>query len=966
MTFTLSKLPIRYQLMWWFSFAIGFIILTAGLVIESLIENNIKKTITGELTSSTIAIQKMIETALDVAVCNHLRGIAEKNVAILNSLQQDVLSGKMTLNNAQQFAKKILLSQPIGETGYIYVLSGKGRVAVHPHTKMQGRDMANHWLAKTQMAQREGYLEYDWKNPGEDKDHPKALYMAYFEPWDWIVSVSSYRDEFQFLFNINDVRPGVQSFRFGKTGYPFILDSNGQFLIHPVFSGNVTDKDVPATGRHVFEKMLAEKNGQLTYLWKEPDSNKLREKLVSFHYIPELKWIVAASANLDEINAPVYTLRKIMVATLFFTLLLILPISFYLGSLITNPLTRLAGKMNAANDGNFDIRAEEDAHGEIGDLARYFNSYMASLQLTHTKLHEEIKERAQAEIQIKLFAKVYENTLEGISITDEKGQIIAINSAFSTITGYSEEEVLGQNPRVLKSDRHDKEFYSRMWKRITTKGQWVGEIWNRRKNGEAYPEILSISSIRDDEGEITHFVAVFHDISEMKLQQEQIKHQAYHDALTGLPNRLLARDRLTMAIANAKRNRCRLAVFFLDLDNFKNVNDSLGHATGDLLLQKVAKRLQHLLREEDTVARLGGDEFLILVTNIQSNTEITALSNRLLAGFRKPIIAENHELFVTISIGIAFYPEDGTDEGTLIKNADVAMYQSKSRGKNKHHFFTSELSEHAARRFQLETELRQALDRNEFTLHFQPQVEPKNNQVTGVEALVRWIKQDGTLVSPIDFIPLAEETGLIIPIGKFVLKESCKAIMTLHEKGYSQMSIAVNLSPLQFRQNDIVECVLNTLKNAGVSPSHLELEITESTMMTDLEDSVIKLNILRKNGISIAIDDFGTGYSSLYYLKTFPISTLKIDRSFIKDITSDNNNAQIVETIVLMAKNLELDVVAEGVETKEQLEMMNSYGCDMVQGYYYSRPLPLDQLLEFLMPYSCKDAIKNKKPENII
>ncbi len=948
MTFTLNKLPIRYQLMWWFSFAIGFIVLAAGLVIESLVENSIKKTITEELSSSTVAIQKMVETALDVAVRNHLRGIAEKNVAILNRLQQDVRSGQMTLTKAQLLAKKILLSQPIGETGYIYVLTGKGKIAVHPHQKMQDRDMSTHWLAKAQMAQKEGYLEYKWKNPGESKDHLKALYMAYFEPWDWIVSVSSYRDEFQFLFDIDDIRPGVRSFRFGKTGYPFIFDSNGKFLIHPVFSGNVTDKDVPAIGKQIFQSMLAQKNGQLTYLWKDPGNNKQREKLVSFLYIPKLKWIVAASAYLDEINAPIYTLRKIMVATLFCTLLLILPISFYLGSLITSPLSRLAKKMNAASDGNLDIRAEEDAHGEIGDLARYFNSYMTKLQLTHTKLHEEIKEHGRTEIQLKLFAKVFENTMEGISITDENGQVIAINSAFSTITGYSEEEVLGQNPRVLKSDRHDKNFYSKMWGDITTKGHWVGEIWNRRKSGEAYPEILSISSIRDDEGKTTHFIAVFHDISDMKLQQEQIEHQAYHDALTGLPNRLLARDRLTMAIANAKRNQRRLAVFFLDLDNFKNVNDSLGHATGDLLLQKVAKRLQQLLREEDTVARLGGDEFLILVTNIQSNLEITDLSNRLLAGFREPIIAENHELFVTISIGIAFYPEDGTDEGTLIKNADVAMYQSKSQGKNKHHFFTSELSEHAARRFQLEGELRQALDRNEFTLYFQPQVEPKSNQVTGIEALVRWIKKDGTLVSPIDFIPLAEETGLIIPIGKFVLEESCRAIMTLHDKGYPNLSIAVNLSPLQFRQTDIVECVLNTLQNTGVSPSCLELEITESTMMTNLEDSVIKLNILRENGISIAIDDFGTGYSSLYYLKTFPISTLKIDRSFIKDITSDVNNAQIVETIVLMAKNLELNVVAEGVETKEQLEMMSSYDCNMIQGFYYSRPLPLDQLLEFL------------------
>jgi diguanylate cyclase (GGDEF)-like protein len=432
------------------------------------------------------------------------------------------------------------------------------------------------------------------------------------------------------------------------------------------------------------------------------------------------------------------------------------------------------------------------------------------------------------------------------------------------------------------------------------------------------------------------------------MKEAQITHQAYHDALTGLPNRFLAKDRLTMSMTNAKRKRTQVAIFYMDLDNFKHVNDSLGHPLGDVLLQQVSERLLTLVREEDTVARLGGDEFQIIAVDISSIDKVIDLADRLLQGFSSPFKIDTHELYVTLSIGIAIYPQDGKTADTLIKNADVAMYQAKLLGKNNYFLFTSELSERALFRLKLEAELRQALLQREFIVHYQPKIKPETGMVTGVEALVRWQKPDGTTISPNDFIPLAEETGLITRLGNLVIDDACEAMQVLNNIGYKDIKMSVNLSPFQFEQANLVESILSIVQENELPVSQLELEITETTMMTNLKDTVAKLHLLVEAGMSISIDDFGTGYSSLYYLKAFPINTLKIDRSFIKDITVDPNGAQIVETIILMAHNLGIGVVAEGVETKEQLDLLQGFGCDLIQGYYYSPPLPLEKLVGYL------------------
>ena len=585
-------------------------------------------------------------------------------------------------------------------------------------------------------------------------------------------------------------------------------------------------------------------------------------------------------------------------------------------------------------------RAMEDAlrQAKVG-LELRVEERTRELAQANAELVREVEERRRAEMELQLAAEVFEHSLEGIIITDPGGTILKVNPAFTAITGYAAEEVLGMNPRVLKSDRHDTAFYAEMWRGLVENGRWEGEIWNRRKSGESYPEWLSISAVRDAAGATTHYVGVFHDITEAKESEEQIRFQAYHDALTGLPNRLLLKDRLAVAINHAQRNDGKVAVLFLDLDNFKNINDSLGHIVGDWLLQSVAYRLLKLMRDEDTVARLGGDEFVIMIEEVENVREVVLVARRIIKAFAAPVTVGSHELFVSPSLGITLYPEDGRDPDTLIKNADLAMYQAKAAGRNDYRLFTPQMNENVTRRLALEGQLRKAVENGELLPFFQPKASLAEGRVNGMEALARWPLENGTLVSPAEFIPLAEETGLILPLGEIILEKACAAACRMANGKACDLTLAVNLSPKQFRQHDLVARILAILERTGLPPSRLELEITETILMADIDKTVGKLRELAGHGIGLAVDDFGTGYSSLFYLKHFPLRSLKIDQSFVRDITRDKGDANIVRTIIDLAHNFTLEVVAEGVETREQLAFLRAHRCHIAQGFLFSPPL---------------------------
>ncbi|WP_256760569.1 EAL domain-containing protein [Cohnella sp. WQ 127256] len=545
--------------------------------------------------------------------------------------------------------------------------------------------------------------------------------------------------------------------------------------------------------------------------------------------------------------------------------------------------------------------------------------------------------------KLRLHAQVFSNASEGIMITDKQLQILSVNRAFTTMTGYTEEEAIGHTPRLLHSGIQSKHFYIKMWERIHTIGFWQGEIWNKRKNGELYAEWLSISTLRDDEGHITNYLGMFTDITERKQSEEHLKHLAHYDTLTGLPNRTLLKELVDEATTRAARQNHKLAVFFIDLDRFKNVNDSLGHNIGDKLLQQVAGRLSSVLSENDIVSRLGGDEFIVILQDRHEPEVAMSIADQLISHIKKPFLVGENELYLNASIGISIYPTHGSDFETLVKHADLAMYEAKIQNGG-YQLFNSGIINTFMRKLDLENELRWAIPKDQFQLYYQPQVNAKTGFMEGMEALIRWNHPTLGQVSPGEFIPIAEDTGIIMDIGKWVLKEVCTQINTWLSNGYTVPPIAVNLSARQFMTPDLASSISEIVNSTSCKPQQIMFEITESSSMNDIESVLPVLHKLKSIGFQIAIDDFGKGYSALGYIKQFPIDILKIDKSFVQELTTDTKSAVITKAIIEMAHGMDIKVIAEGVETPEQLDYLRHMNCDIIQGYLTARPMPSDQL----------------------
>ena len=558
----------------------------------------------------------------------------------------------------------------------------------------------------------------------------------------------------------------------------------------------------------------------------------------------------------------------------------------------------------------------------------------------------DITDRQQMQEKLQLAATVFENTAEGVLITDTEQRISAVNRAFSEITGYSEAEALGQTPRLLASGQHDSAFYAAMWHQLNAEGHWQGEILNRRKNGELYPGWLTISAVHNPELDITHFVAVFADISSIKHAQAKLDYQAHHDPLTGLPNRALFENRLQAALHCVQTPSRQGAVLFLDLDRFKHINDSLGHPVGDLLLKAIAHRLKEQVRDIDTVARLGGDEFIILLPGLHQASDAEHIAQKLLACFNAPFQAGDHEFFSSASIGISLYPQDGTDVASLIRNADAAMYRSKAKGRNRVEAYTRDLTAQASQRIALEHELRRAIERNELSLYYQPKLSLKTHTLVGAEALIRWTNPTFGDVPPEHFIPLAEENGMILQLGDWVLERACQQMQEWKRHYQSFGPLSVNLAGAQLRQPGLVRRIEQLLKTYQLRAGDLQLEITENFIMSQAEEGLAILHQLKRLGVQLAIDDFGTGYSSLSYLKRLPLDILKIDQSFIRGLPDDPNDAAIARAIIALGRSMQLTIIAEGVETPAQQEFLAAEGCEQIQGYIVSLPLPPNAFAE--------------------
>ncbi len=558
----------------------------------------------------------------------------------------------------------------------------------------------------------------------------------------------------------------------------------------------------------------------------------------------------------------------------------------------------------------------------------------------------DISNQQAAEEKLRLHARIFDSAGEAILVTDANECIVSANRSFFQISGFTESEVLGTTPSAMRLGTENGRW-AEIQRQMSTDGKWSGELEAQRKGGDTYPASVSISSVHDAAGKLTHYCFVFSDISQRRQAEEQIYRLAYFDPLTNLPNRAQLYSLLEQAILEAHRKQDHGAVLFLDLNRFKHINDSFGHSPADTLLAEVGRRLSHALRKEDVVSRLGGDEFVIALFDINRREDAAAVARKALAALAEPFFVENHEILLSASVGISIFPDDGRDAETLIRNADVAMYRAKQLGNSGYLYYSREMNLRSLERLKMEGGLRHALERNEFILHFQPQLDLASNRIIGTEALVRWQIPGQGMISPAQFIPIAEETGLIIPIGEWVIEATCRQLRAWLDAGLEPVKVAVNLSPRQFSQN-LPRTVMGYLKRYDVPPDLLELEITESMLMHNADSVVAMMQEFAAAGIVMSLDDFGTGYSSLSYLKRFPIDTLKIDQSFVRGIPHDANDSAIATAIISMAKALKLRVIAEGVETESQLDFLKAAGCDEIQGYWFSRPIPADPYAQLL------------------
>ena len=659
--------------------------------------------------------------------------------------------------------------------------------------------------------------------------------------------------------------------------------------------------------------------------------------------MPETGWIAFIGLPASQVYAAAKARAKTAAAVASIAILLLVLIAILIARRISQPVAALENAARKVHGGDYGVRVDVAGPREVAAVAQEFNAMIEAQQ--------------SSDKQLRIAASAFESQ-QSMMITDANAVILQVNPAFCESTGYTAEEAIGRTPRLLKSGHHDAAFYAELWKSIKLSGGWQGEIWNRRKNGEVYPNLLTVTAVMSKEGIVTHYVGTYTDITARKIAEDEIKNLAFYDPLTHLPNRRLLMDRLHQSMAASARNRHHGGLMLIDLDNFKTLNDTLGHEKGDLLLQQVGLRLVTCVREGDTVARLGGDEFVVMLEDLNENPEEAAkqseaVGDKILATLNKPYLLAGYENRSTPSIGLALFSGHHISIEELMKQADLAMYQAKTAGRNTLRFFDPEMQAAVSDRAAMEIDLRDAMAQQQFLLYYQPQVEG-DGSLTGAEALLRWQHPRRGMVPPLEFIQIAEETGLILPLGRWVLETACALLAKWaaepHLAHLAHLTLSVNVSAKQLHQENFVDQVLAVLDSSGANPQRLKLELTESLLVTDVENTIAKMTALKARGVGFSLDDFGTGYSSLSYLKRLPLDQLKIDQGFVRDILIDPNDAAISKMVIALAKSLGLSVIAEGVEIQAQRDFLASHGCHAYQGYLFSQPLPLHKFEALVKP----------------
>ncbi len=894
------------------------IVVAAGLIYGLMTASSIRAYAQAEALESAETLGVTLADAIYLENQGALRARGEAAAATLTTLHAGDGAAGDDGSTARAQAFRFLEAHRIGEAGYFFVVDSSGGVVYHPFPSVAEQDQSDAPIVRRIIEQGRGFVRYYWQNPGEPMPRDKHGYITYFAPWDWYVVATDYASGFLDRLPPQTLQSLLNGYQQESIRAAFVVRSDGQPLGSSAGWGdvaNVASEHLPTGSGRPLEARVSEL----------PGGNLIATGPLQ-GFDAEVG-IVFGMGRLDKLlSRYVY----IVAFSLVVAVLVIWVSSRIAVRYIARPIRSLSQRLTRRLGG---VRADPQ-YRQPDDLRELILQQLRAL----VRLDYETKGRHAAEREAIVAESVFRHTTEGIIVTDAEGEIIRVNPALEAITGYRASELVGRNPRVLKSNRHGRDFYHTMWETLGSSGVWVGEIWNRRKSGEEYPQLLSIGAVRSEEGgEVDSYVAVCHDISERKESEERLHHLATHDSLTGLPNRTYLNDILQQTLHHAQRRESITAVLFLDIDDFKDVNDSYGHDAGDQLLKWIARRLEYQLRSEDIVVRFGGDEFVIVLPQIDDAEYASVVARRILASAREPYLIEYQKIRPSVSIGIAIYPEAGRDAADLLRDADAAMYAAKRQGRNTYRFHNPGMNENAHRRLAMQGSVATAIDNGELSVVYQPILALADNRIAGLEALVRWTR-DGRLIRPGEFLPFLENSSMLTRLDLWVLDQVCLEVNSLDPDEYGMFFVSVNAGAYNLIQDDFVHRVTETVARNGMSPTRIVIEVTESAAIRNFDRARATLRDLQSAGFRLYLDDFGEGHSSIRYLREFGVDSVKLDRAYLQNVERSESARSLVSGFTQLAHGMRLEAVIEGVETRGQLEFIRRAGCDYAQGFLVGRP----------------------------
>ncbi len=931
-----ARAPLHAKLALVYTLVITLFVVGAGLTYGWFTTSWIRSYTIAEAQESAETLGVTLADAVLLENQGALRARAEASAAVIELMhlqqlertREQMSKGGAALESVQQQAIDFLSVQQIGQDGYFFVFDSAGDIAYHPYEEVRTANQADTPVVQRIREQGHGYIRYYWQNPSDSTPKDKFGYITYFEPWDWFVVATDYAAGFL------DRMPGstLQSLLDGyqqKSILSAVVRSASGGLIGASSGWAETAGDISSAGIWA--------GGAVPTARAEPLDQYRILALAPLAGFDAEVGVLFSGSRLRDLRTS-YT--RVAAVSLVLAIVAIYGASRAAGHFIARPVRQLSDRLNR----RLGLRPGGPAVPVASRGSDDLRALLLQQLRTLVRLDYEVKGRRAAEREAMLAESAFTHTSEGIIVTDADGTVIRVNPAFEMMTGYSASELIGHSPRVLKSGRHDERFYRRMWADLRDSGAWVGEVWNRRKNGEEYPQLLSIRAVRADEnGGASTYVAVCHDISDRKAAEERLHHLATHDALTGLPNRAYLNDVLDYTVRQARRRRSVIAVLFLDVDDFKDVNDSYGHEAGDQLLSWIARRLEFQLRSEDIVVRFGGDEFVILLPGIDDAEYASVVARRVLAAVREPYMIANQKFRPSVSIGIAIYPEAGREASDLLRDADAAMYAAKRQGRNTYRFHDPRMNENAHRRLAMQGSVAGALDRGEFLVVYQPILSLRSKTIAGVEALVRW-KRDGEVVLPGEFMPFLENSSMLERLDLWVLDQVCMAMASVAVRP-EPFYVSVNAGAYSLIQDDYVHRVTEVVARHGVSPSRIAIEVTESAAIRNFDRARATLGELSAAGFSLALDDFGAGHSSIRYLREFGVDSVKLDRAYLSNVERSGSARSLVGGFTQLAHGMQLKAIIEGVETRGQLDFVRKIGCDFAQGFLIGRPTDLTSAL---------------------